>query len=37
MFDVNLLCGYDFTRDRSTTAAYDYTSHAVSVGLQVRY
>jgi len=37
MFNVNLLCGYDFTRDRSTTAAYDYTSHAVSVGIQVGY
>jgi len=36
-FDVDVLCGYDFTRDRSTTAAYNYTSHAVTVGLQLAY
>jgi hypothetical protein len=36
-FDVDLLCGYDFTRDRSTTAAYTYTSHALGVGIQVGY
>jgi hypothetical protein len=36
-FDVQLLCGYDFTRDRSTTAAYTYTSHAIGVGIQVGY
>jgi len=36
-FDVDFLCGYDFTRDRSTTAAYTYTSHAIGVGIQVGY
>lgn len=36
-FDVGLVCGYDFTRDRSTTAAYTYTSHAIGVGIQVGY
>ena len=36
-FDVDLVCGYDFTRDRSTTAAYTYTSHAVGIGFQVGY
>jgi hypothetical protein len=37
MFDLDFVCGYEFTRDRSTTAAYDYTSHTVGVGFQVGY
>ena len=36
-FAVNLIAGYDYTRHRSTTASYNYTSHAVSVGLGVGY
>jgi hypothetical protein len=35
--DVDLLCGYDFTRDRSTTAVYSYTSQALTMGLRLAY
>jgi hypothetical protein len=36
-FDVDLVCGYDFTRHQSTTAAYNYVSHTVTVGVALAY
>ena len=35
--ELDLITGYDYTRHRSTTAVYNYTSHAVSVGFGVGY
>ena len=36
-FDVRLRLGYDFTRHESTTAVYNYESHAIGVGFEVGY
>jgi hypothetical protein len=34
---LGLLAGYDFTRHRSTTAIYNYTSHALGFGISFSY
>jgi hypothetical protein len=35
--DLALVTSYDLTRHRSTTAIYNYTSHALGVGLSFSY
>lgn len=35
-FDVGVTVGYDVVRHRSTTALYNYTAHAVSVGFSLQ-
>jgi hypothetical protein len=36
-FDLSLVGGYDYTHHESTTAAYNYASHAVRLGFSVEY
>jgi hypothetical protein len=35
--ELDVLTSYDFTRHRSTTAGYNYRSHAVGVGVRLEY
>lgn len=35
--DVDLVAGYSYTRQRSTSSGYDYASHALAVGAALRY